>query len=282
MPALSTRATASASWVPGDAGEGQGSHPGRATGLVEQDRADVAELQGGRIQVAERAESFLLSGELGLGQQIGDDQVQQVQGVVQRRRLEGPGEGQQGGDPPVRWHPRDHRRPGRGGMAGQGLEPTRGHPRQVEFRDAQGTDLFEPLQGGDQGRAAHPGRGTAKPVQVALPGPLGHDQQRLQPLTLLGVGGGGEDTPEAGRRPITRLGDRACQDGHARQQDLALDQPGGGQVEQQAGPLGADPGAGVEPTDQSGMPGLVGEIAVTIGRLDLVDVVPVGLADAVA
>ena len=117
---------------------------------------------------------------------------------------------------------------------------------------------------------------------MALPGTLGHDQQRLQPLTLHGVGGGGEDTPEAGRRPISRLGDRACQDGHARQQDLALDQPGRRQVEQQAGPLGADPGAGIEPADQSGMTGLVGEIAVTIGRLDLVDVIPVGLADAVA
>ena len=87
-------------------------------------------------------------------------------------------------------------------MAGQGLEPTGGYPRQVEFRDAQGTDLFEPLQGGDQGRAAHPGRGTSEPVQVALACPLGHDQQRLQPLTLHGVGGGGEDAPEAGRRPI--------------------------------------------------------------------------------
>ena len=39
----------------------------RATGLVEQDRADVAELQGGGIQVVERAKSFLLSGESGPG-----------------------------------------------------------------------------------------------------------------------------------------------------------------------------------------------------------------------
>jgi hypothetical protein len=117
---------------------------------------------------------------------------------------------------------------------------------------------------------------------VALPGTIGHGQRRLQPLTLHGVWGGGEDPPEAGRRPISRLGDRSRQDGHARQQDLALDQPGRGQVEEQAGPLGADPGTGIKPTDQSGMTGLVGEIAVTIGRFDLVDVIPVGLADAVA
>src|SRR5262249_37412193 len=50
----------------------------------------------------------------------------------------------------------------------------------------------------------------------------------------------------------------------------------------QAGPLGADPGASVEPTDQAGMTGLVGEIAVAIGRFDLVDMVPMGLSDAVA
>jgi hypothetical protein len=113
---------------PGDACEGQGSHPGRAASLVEQDGADVTELQSGRIQIAERAKSFLFSGELGLGQQVSDDQVQQVQGVVQRRGLEGSGKGQQGGDPPVPWHPRNHRRPGGGGMAGQGFEPTCGHP----------------------------------------------------------------------------------------------------------------------------------------------------------
>ena len=115
-------------------------------------------------------------------------------------------------------------------MAGQGFEPTRGHPRQVEPRDAQGTDLFEPPQGGDQARAAHPGRRTAKSVQVALAGSLGHDQQRLQPLTLRGVGGIGQDAQEAGRRRS-----RAWATSRARTvtpgSNLALDQPGGRQVE---------------------------------------------------
>ena len=134
----------------------------RATGLVEQDRAGLAELQRGRIQVAERAEPCLFSGALGLGQQVRDDQVQQVQGVVQRRGLEGPGEGQQGGDPPVPWHPRDRRRPGRGGMTGQGLEPTRGHSRQVEFRDAQGADLLESLAGRRPGPGRSPGSGPRR------------------------------------------------------------------------------------------------------------------------
>jgi len=167
-------------------------------------------------------------------------------------------------------------------MAGQGFESSRGHPRQIEPRDAESADLIEPPQGGDQARPAHAGWCAAEPVQVALAFPLGHDQQRLQSFALPGIGSGGEDTPEAGRRPIACLGDLASQDGDARQQDLAFDQPGRGQVEQQAGPIGADPGAGVEPADQSRMTGRVREIAVTIGRLDLVGMIPAGLAGSVA
>jgi hypothetical protein len=102
-------------------------------------------------------------------------------------------------------------------MTGQRFAPTRGYPREVEFRDAQGADLFEPPQGGDQTRTAHPRRCTAKPVQMALASPFGHDQQCLQPFALPGVRGVGEDTPEACRCPITCLGDLACQDGDARQ-----------------------------------------------------------------
>ena len=54
-----TRATASASGLFGDAGEDGRAELGIATGVVEQDRARFAELQGGGIQVVDRAESFL-------------------------------------------------------------------------------------------------------------------------------------------------------------------------------------------------------------------------------
>jgi hypothetical protein len=54
-----------------------------------------------------------------------------------------------------------------------------------------------------------------------------------------------------------------------------FDQPGGGQVEEQAGPLGAEPGAGVEPADQAEVLRLVGEVAVAIPPPDLAGVLAV-------
>ena len=54
-----------------------------------------------------------------------------------------------------------------------------------------------------------------------------------------------------------------------------FDQPGGGQVEEQAGPLGAEPGAGVEPADQAEVLRLVGEVAVAVPPPDLARVLAV-------
>ena len=49
-------------------------------------------------------------------------------------------------------------------MTGQGLEPTGGHPREVEFRDARGTDLFLGVAAGAFGRVTlHDGSKTRSP-----------------------------------------------------------------------------------------------------------------------
>jgi hypothetical protein len=77
----------------GHAGEDGRAEPGIAAGVIEQDRACLAELQGGGIQVVERAEPFLPSGPPDLERQLGDQGIEDVEGVVQRRGLEDAGEG---------------------------------------------------------------------------------------------------------------------------------------------------------------------------------------------
>ena len=79
--------------------------------------------------------------------------------------------------------------------------------RQVEAAHAQGSDLLESLQGRDQGRAAHPRRGAAEPVQGRLPGTLGDDQQAPPAARACSASGArARALPEAGGRPVADLG----------------------------------------------------------------------------
>ena len=242
------------------------------TRFVEKDGARLAQLQGGGIQIAERAEPLLLPEVLGLGDDVRDQEVQQVQGIVLSRGLEGPGERQQGGDPPVGGHARDGLGTSGGGVTGQGLQPAGSDAGQREFTDSQGTNLREPIQGRDQCRTAHPGGSAAKSVQRALTRPIGDEQQSLQPRALRRVRHRGEDAPQPGRRAVSHDGDQPCQDGHAREQDLALDETSRGQVEQYTRWLGAEPGANVEPANQPEVLRLVTEIPIPIVPLDFQDV----------
>jgi len=193
----------------GNPGEDGRAELGIATGVVEQDRACFAELQGGGIQVVDRAESFLFAGTPGLERQFGGQCIEHVECVVQRGCLEDAGEGQQGGDSPVWRHPRDRCRPGRAGVPGQGVEPARRDMAQVQATHVQRPDLHESIQGHHQGRAAHARGAFPQPVQRCLPVPLGDDHQRLQPRALFGAGGAGHGLPEAARRAVADLGHQA-------------------------------------------------------------------------
>ena len=256
----------------GDAREYRGSDLPIDTRFVEKDGARLAQLQGGGIQVAERAEPLLLPEVSGLSGDVRDQEVQQVQGIVLSRGLEGPGERQQRGDSPVAGHAHDGLGASGGGVTGHGLQPSRRDAGQRQFTDPQGTDLREPIQSCDQCRTAHPSGSAAKSVPWALARPLGDEQQGLQPRALRGVRRCDQHTPQPGRRAVSHNGNQPRQDRHAREQDLALDQTGRGQVEQQARLLDAQPGTHVEPADQAEVPRLVAEILVPIVPLDFQDV----------
>ena len=80
---------------------------------------------------------------------------------------------------------------------------------------------------------------------------------------------------------VTDLGYQAGQHRDPRQQDLALDQPGRGQVEEDAGAFGTDPGPVGEPAGQGRGLGALVEVTVAIVPTDLGGVVPALLARGV-
>ena len=104
------------------------------------------------------------------------------------------------------------------------------------------SDLVETLQGLDQAGDADPSWGAAEPFQGRLVRGFVGDQQRLQTGGLLGFQGPCQGAPQPRGGRITNLGDQAGQYRDSRQQHLAFDQPDRGQVEEDAGSFGTDPG----------------------------------------
>lgn len=109
-------------------------------------------------------------------------------------------------------------------------------------------------------------------VQRTLARPIGDEQQSLQPRALRRIRHRGEDAPQSGRRAVSHDGDQTCQDGRAREQDLALDETSRGQVKQYTRRLGVQPGANDEPANQPEALRFVTEIPIPIVPLDFQDV----------
>ena len=123
------------------------------------------EQQRGGVQILERAEAAPLPGVLDAGEHRGDQLVEQVHDVVERRGLLDLGEGEEGRVTARRGHPGDGLRPCRGGIPGQDLDPHGRHGRQVDMAHPEGTDLLESLERLDHAGDADPRRGAAEPLQ---------------------------------------------------------------------------------------------------------------------
>ena len=105
---------------------------------------------------------------------------------------------------------------------------------------------------------------------------LGADQQVFEAAPLRCVRQGRQLPPEAFGNSITHARDQTRQRGHAWKKDLALNQAGGGEIEEHARCLRADPGPSIEPAKQAViLPRLV-EVLVAIDALNLPCVLPRG------
>ncbi len=115
-----------------------------------------------------------------------------------------------------------------------------------------------------------------------MPGRFVGDQQGLQTGRLLGFQRPCQGAPQSRGGLVADLGDQASQHGDSRQEDLAFDQPGRGQVEEDAGSFGTDPGPVGEPAGQGRGLGTLVEVAVAVATADLGGVIPTLLACCVA
>src|SRR5437588_3816440 len=96
-----------------------------------------------------------------------------------------------------------------------------------------------------------------------------HDKQVVESGPLVVIRRRCEPLPETLYGPVADTRDQSLQCGDTRQEHLALDQPGGGQVEQNARPLVAQPGACVQPAHQTEMLRLLAEVAVAKAAADV-------------
>jgi len=86
---------------------------------VEQDRAGRAQVQRRRAQVAQRPQPDLPLAAGRAAEQVGEEQIQQIERAILRALLHGLSAGEQGGDPPLRRHAGDRLCLGGGRMAGE-------------------------------------------------------------------------------------------------------------------------------------------------------------------
>jgi hypothetical protein len=144
--------------------------------------------------------------------------------------------------------------------------------------EAQRTHLVEPPERLHQGRCTDTGWCSSQLIERTLVGTAGDGQQILEALPNGGVRQFGQAAPEPQRRPVADARDESGQGGDAGEQRLLLDQASRGQVEQDARPLGTEPGPRVQPAHQPEVPGLVGELTVAVALADLRRVVPARVA----
>jgi hypothetical protein len=191
------------------------------------------------------------------------------------------GERQERGDSTFFRHPCDRLSSGGGSVARQDLQPAWGQARELHTTGAERPYLIESVQRIHERWRTRPHRRGPQPIQRCLASTRGHHKQAFQSLPNFSIRQLGQAVPEPLRRAVADAGHESRERGHARQQDLALDEARSGQVEQDAWPLGAEPRARVQPLDQPKVLRLLVEVAVAEMLADLGSVVPAGVADAV-
>ena len=255
-------------------GEGRLPHGPVLHGVIHQHAAGAAELEGRGVEVADGPQPGALADLGRIGEQGRDHDVEQVEHIVLRARLQRPHEGEQGGGPPLPGQPRHGLRLGDRGEARQRRHPTRRDVRGARQAQGQRPHLVEPGDGTGQLGAAAKVRAIAQAVERAGPSALAGEQQGVKLPALLSGHVAGQGAPEPPRGAGADARDQALKGRCSGQQDLLRHQPGRRAVEQHAGPVGAGPAQGVEPARQAEAHERVGELAVAVALPDLGGVQP--------
>lgn len=216
-------------------------------GSVEHQGADLAQGEGGGIEVTQTAQSRFPAFADRVDEHPGDEQIEKVEHVILRARLQCSDERQQGGGATLVRQPGDRVSFGGAGKARQ--------RQNADFRQPIGTrqpgrelpHLVQPLDRAGQFRRALQGRPRPEPVHRALPAALRQRQQGVEPFFLVGRDPGCQQTPQAtaGAGPHPREG--SFEHARPRQQHFVRNQPRCGAVEECARPIRSRPAQRVKP-----------------------------------
>ncbi len=168
-------------------GEGCLAHSSVLHRVVHQHTSGTADLEGGGIEVAEGAQPSPLANFGRVGEQGGDDDVEQVEHVVLRARLQRPHEGEQRRRASLQRHSYDGLRLGDCREAGKRRHPAWRHMGDGRQAQGQRPHLIKPSDSAGQLGAATKIWAVAQAVERAGTAALAGDQQGIKLRALFGV-----------------------------------------------------------------------------------------------
>jgi hypothetical protein len=242
----------------------------------------VAQDQRGRVEVAEGPQPLPVRPPGRPSHQLADHEVERVEDVVEGGGLERRREGDEVGQPALGAHALERLGPGLGRETGECFDAPLGDAGEVEAAEAEGSHLLETVE-----RSRHAGgrrrpRSLAEPVEAASAGAGRHNQELLERPARRRRRRRGQGRPQADGGLVVDRRDEALEHGRARQENLVLEQPCDGEVEQHARALAHGPRPCLQPLTEPALDRLVAEVPVAVRPADLRRVVPARLAVAIA
>ena len=183
----------------------------------------------------------------GLGTEVGEETVSQIEPIVLGRGFQGMQKGPQRRQLPEHGQAleRGHTRCGR--KTRQGLEPGRGNPAGAGYRQTQRADLFDATEGGPEGRDTLPDRATTESLAGGS-AVAGRDVAEGRQLGLWRrAEATGQHACDAHLDARTQARHQACQHTDAGEQDFVAEESRGGALEQHARTIGSGPAERIEP-----------------------------------
>ena len=212
--------------------------------------ADVAQHDGGGVEVAQRAQPGFAVRLLGLAEDVGCQGVEQFHRIVERRGFQRLEQSRQSGGAPRLLERSQVRRLGGAGAPRQASQRCGRQIRSGRQGQAVAADGFDALQMLQQFDRRPPPRGGTEIIELGERVVVGADQGD-QLFLLLGGQSPGQTLPKAQRGAMAHAAGQAFQRGDAGEQHFVRQQPGGRPVEQQPGPVIARPAQDIEPPGQS-------------------------------
>ena len=152
---------------------------------VQEQRTHRFQGQRRRVEIAEIAQSRFASLANGVGEYPGHEQVEQVENVILRARLQSADERQHGGCPPLVRHSGNGLRLGGAGKSRQRQHTGLGQPVRARQPEGELPHFVEAIDRARQLVGALPSRPRSKPIHRTLPATFGDHQKSIEPLLLV-------------------------------------------------------------------------------------------------